>query len=487
VDRSYLFVAGLTLCALVLRVRGMDEGLYRDEFYTLVWTEGQSPTGVVRALANGLPGLPLENAPPLYFLLAWLSAKLGDATTWIRLPSVILGSATVPLVFLLGLRTVGRSAAIVAAGIVALSPFAIFYGVEARPYGTLMFLSVASALVLLTAVERDRPAWWAAYGLSLAAVLYTHYAGVFVVAAQGVWALWFHRERWRPVVAVYLGVMVAYAIWLPYLHSSPADFEALARQMGVTHWDALLTWITGIQEVSLDAMPGKLALVLLGAGVIVGLGARFRGGDRSPGALVLMLAVAAPLGSLVYGLVSVDLFLFPRNLIASLPFAALALGWALTPPDRALAAAAVALAGAAFAIGAAKTLEARFHRPDFPAVASLIDRRAGEHDRVVYSGSAFTPFVLADALAPYYESRHPKVIASLLPSSSRRPDTRQASLSESFARHDGVPQQVFLIQLADAAPGPPAPRVPGWEMRASDAFPGIASLTVDEYRATAAH
>ena len=42
-----------------------------------------------------------EATPPLYFLLAWLSAHLGDSLNWIRLPSFALGVATIPLVYVL--------------------------------------------------------------------------------------------------------------------------------------------------------------------------------------------------------------------------------------------------------------------------------------------------------------------------------------------------------------------------------------------------
>ena len=44
----------------------------------------------------------------------------------LRAPSFLAGVAAIPLVYLLGARTVGRAAALVAAAITALSPFMIF-------------------------------------------------------------------------------------------------------------------------------------------------------------------------------------------------------------------------------------------------------------------------------------------------------------------------------------------------------------------------
>ena len=75
-----------------------------------------------------------EKTPPLHFLLAWASARIGDPTLWIRLPSLLAGVALVPLAYVLGRDTVGRRPGLVAAAIVALQPYAIFYATEARSY-----------------------------------------------------------------------------------------------------------------------------------------------------------------------------------------------------------------------------------------------------------------------------------------------------------------------------------------------------------------
>ena len=46
-------------------------------------------------------------------------------------------TATIPLVYLLGRETVGRTAGALGAAVLAASPFSLYYGVEARPYATL--------------------------------------------------------------------------------------------------------------------------------------------------------------------------------------------------------------------------------------------------------------------------------------------------------------------------------------------------------------
>ena len=48
-----------------------------------------------------------------------------------------------------------------------------------------------------------------------ALVLYTHYTGVFAIAAQAAWAFWAGRERLRQVALANAAVAVAYLAWVP--------------------------------------------------------------------------------------------------------------------------------------------------------------------------------------------------------------------------------------------------------------------------------
>jgi 4-amino-4-deoxy-L-arabinose transferase-like glycosyltransferase len=435
--------------AFALRVRGMRDGFYGDEYYSLAEVGGRSFAGMLDAVANGAgQGSPLENTPPLYFVLAWLSARAGDPTTWLRLPSVVLSTATVPVVFALGLRTVGRPAALVGAGFVALSPFAIFYGVEARAYATLMFFGALSTLVLTRAVEADGHRWWVGYGLSVAALLYSHYTGIILVAVQVGWALSFHRPRWRPLVLALAGAAVAYAGWLPYVHSEPADYGVLATLGGFGYADATLQWLVGFPELSPEDFPGTLSLVLMGSGLVLGLlGAVLavvhRREDGTPGprlsstrVLVLALALVTPVFCLLYGaVVGNELFRFPRNLSASFPFVGLVLGLALTPPHR-LARLAVAVAGFGLGLAALRTLDDSFHRPDFPGVARLLDERARPLEPIIYFGAGFTPFELGDALRAYYERPH----------ALRGADTQQGSVASSVQAPGGGRRRFVVVQ-----------------------------------------
>ena len=458
-DWTYVAVALLTAAAFALRVRGIREGLWRDEPVTLAETEGKTLRGVLDVVANGG-----EYNPPLPFVLSWVSAKVGDPTTWIRVPSLVLGTATVPVVFLLGIRCLTRPAALVAAGFVALSPFAIHYGIEARAYGALMCFSALSALMLLLAVETGRARWWAAYGAAVAAVLYTHYTGILVIGAQGAWTLLMHRHRWRALLLAYLGAAVAYSPWLPHVHADPSNLELWALLSGWTRWDAFLQWAAGAPEVSPADLPGVIALVMIACGLAVGLIDTATNPRRYPlSSLIVVLALATPIGLLLYGH---NLFLFARNLSASLPFAALLVGWAVTPPRRVPMVTAIGLVGLGMGLGAAKTLEARFQRPDTTSVADRVDDRARAGDLVLHSGLGAHAYVLDQILRIKYARKHRVVVD---------PELSPADFEA------GNPRHVFLVQLKNSELVVP-PRFPLWEQLEHRTYAGFVPLSLTIYQ-----
>ena len=66
------------------------------------------------------------------------------AAVWLRVPSLVLSTATVPPVYAFGRATLGHSAGLVRAALIALSPFALYYAIEARPYASVARLARAA-------------------------------------------------------------------------------------------------------------------------------------------------------------------------------------------------------------------------------------------------------------------------------------------------------------------------------------------------------
>jgi mannosyltransferase len=394
----WVLVGLATLVGLALRAASFSDSLYADELSAYFVVTGHAVGEILDLVQSDQ-----EITPPLFFLLARLTQGVGGSTDSLRWVPMFAGLASIPLTYLLGLRTLTRRAALVGAAVMALSPFLIFYSTEARPYALLMVLCLSSTLVLLRALERRNRWWWAIYALLSCAAMYTHYTGIFVLASQAAWALAYHREAWRCIVGANL---VAALGWLPWLSSyradqdspgsavigllQPFDFEAFRTD--VLHWA-----IGHPFSFPLRDMPGDTALMLMGLGIAIGLVgiaiAIARGAARLPAegtVLIAILALSTPVLAGIYSAVSVSVFL-PRNLIASSPGLALALAAIVTAPTRrALWVPATALLIAGFAIAGTRMLEDDLHRPDYKGVAAFI----ADHD----GGPAVT--VDAPAVSP---------------------------------------------------------------------------------------
>jgi mannosyltransferase len=99
----------------------------------------------------------LNHHMPSFFLMLSPLIPLGDPQFWLRLPSAVFGALAVMLVFLIANRIAGRTAGIIAALIIGLSPTALAFSQEARSY-TLEMALILVALYGITRLAMDIPA-----------------------------------------------------------------------------------------------------------------------------------------------------------------------------------------------------------------------------------------------------------------------------------------------------------------------------------------
>jgi 4-amino-4-deoxy-L-arabinose transferase-like glycosyltransferase len=487
--RALLPVTGLTLAALALRLAGAGQSLFGDELFLYDIVHRDDVGEVLQRVHD------TESTPPLHFLLAWASAQVGDPTLWVRGPSLVLGTATVPLVYALGRRTVGVRAALVGAAIAAFSPFAVFYSIEARAYATLGFLSALSTLLLLIALERRRAWPWVAFGAACVAVLYTHYAGVFVVAAQGLWALSAHRAQWRRLGLVYAAVALAYAPWIPsYLvqrvDSAAVRIEALYPLDLESALHALIELFAGWPLVPLRELPGQPAVAVLCAGLLVAalaaIAQRARthrtarprdAGFSSPVALLIVLALATPVGALLYSLGPTSIYA-PRNLIPSMPALFLLAGALVTRPVTPWRGILTLLVLGPVLFGAVQALDSEVRRAPFRSAAELIDDQARPGDVVAYR-----PLLAVDRPSPLRTDltvhlRQPHRVV---------PVDRRPRLAWRLARPGGRVFSVALVRRGFPGPSrPPADLAGRFRPVESHLYPGAQRIGVVVYERSSA-
>jgi uncharacterized membrane protein len=397
-------LAAITAVAFVIRLTQMRQGLLGDELTTYSEVVGRSLSSVMTSVNTGG-----ENSPPLFFVLAWLCAKLGDPTVWIRVPSLVLGTATIPLLFLLGREVAGRSVGLIAAAVLALSPFSTYYGIEARPYATMAFFLTLATLALIKAVRSGSWWWWTAFALAALGAAYSHYTSIFVLLAAFAWALWSCRDRLLKPVAAGCAVVLFYVPWLSHIQGTLLFVINFLHPLTVHNvLTDLARPIAGHPDAPLSTIPTVPGLVILAAAAIAGLfilsvrrgEAPFDMGNTSERVLIVILAIAAPVGVLLYSVLKSDVWL-PRSLYSSAPSQALLFAIVLVAlPRRAMA----LIAGAVFvvlAIGTARTYSANVARPPYREIAAHLDAVAGPAQPIVTY-----PSLVGEGVRPYYRRRH---------------------------------------------------------------------------------
>jgi uncharacterized membrane protein len=155
----------------------------------------------------------------------WLDAA-GHSEFALRFASLWFGVLAVALLYRLGRRLgLGWPASIIAAALLAISPYAIWHSQDARMYSMSLALTTASTLLMLEALARGRWFSWLGYVGVTWLALHTHYYAAYVVMAQNVFvlgrALWAPPERGR--LPAWLAAQAATALlYLPWLLAARA-------------------------------------------------------------------------------------------------------------------------------------------------------------------------------------------------------------------------------------------------------------------------
>jgi uncharacterized membrane protein len=273
----YALLASIVVVAAYLRFTALNrQSLWFDEVDVVV--RAQQPLGRVlhTFVAAG------ENGPLYNILLALWVRMAGISEIAVRFPSAVAGTLSVPLIYLLGRRLAGASVGLLAAGLLAISPYHVWYSQEAKMYAIVVLLALASTAALVEALERNRGWWWVAYAATTTLMFYTHVVSVLVFAAQVLYALLTHRA-WRGRERSWL--LAVGALTLPYV---PIALWAVlviggrvpTWQPNVGLWDAMrilaIKFAINRYDMAIQEHAALLYALLAGAGVALLAARRLR-------------------------------------------------------------------------------------------------------------------------------------------------------------------------------------------------------------------
>lgn len=226
----WLLLAAITGLGLWVRIQQLPmEALWYDE--SVCFNHLDAPD-----LISFLTGLRIEDPPmvPFYFSLQYGWCLLMGRTVFVlRLLPVLLGTATIPAVYLLAQRVSNWLGGLVAATTVALGLSLAYYSQEVRPYALLVLLATLSVYTLMVAMETNRKVWWALHLACNVFLIWTHLFAVTVIAAESIYVLVWFRNRRHPVLfwARFHAILVLLlAYWVKGI--APEQLDAAASWIG---------------------------------------------------------------------------------------------------------------------------------------------------------------------------------------------------------------------------------------------------------------
>lgn len=187
--------------------------------------------------------------PPLFHLLLHFWMYLGHSEFGMRLLPVFFGVGTVYMTYLTAREFFGYKGALLAAFLLAVSPYHIYYSQELRPYSLSAFTGITVTYFLL---KRQ----FIEYAVLLVLFLYSVYLSPLLIAMHGIYIYLFdkaNRKQW------FYAVLVGLIFFTPWL---PAFLKQL--KIGTDLTRTLPGWSGAVSPQSLTSLPIVFSKFVLG-------------------------------------------------------------------------------------------------------------------------------------------------------------------------------------------------------------------------------
>jgi mannosyltransferase len=186
----------------------------------------------------------VDNVPPLYYLILHALGSWVDSDFALRLPSALIGVATIPVLYWIGVLLFNRRVALLASLFISLSTFHLWFSQEARSYSFYCFFYALSLLFLVrwSLNPANRLNWWL-YVSTSSLMLYSHstaliYFGTNVVVSFCL-SGWRESRQFREWLLAQALVVVLFLPWLSSFHDQSQNYRQSVI-LGPLHLSAIV-------------------------------------------------------------------------------------------------------------------------------------------------------------------------------------------------------------------------------------------------------
>jgi len=209
-----MIITLITLLALALRLVLANQSLWLDEGASWVLAS-LSPQQLLTASLG-------DFHPPLYYFFLHFWLPLAQGREWLmRLPGILVGTATVPLLYrLLTILQINKTKdkftlAHLAALLLALNPLHIYYSQELRMFSLSALFTLLTWHYLLAWLKKPGSSSGLFYIFTSILNLFTFYGAFLNLAAQWLYLLVYHRRRLGRFSLGNLLILFGFLPWLP--------------------------------------------------------------------------------------------------------------------------------------------------------------------------------------------------------------------------------------------------------------------------------
>lgn len=288
----------ILISGFLLRLLSLNQSFWLDEAINVMAVKTFSLSGLLTQY------IVADFHPPGWLVILWVWGKLfGFTETAARMPSVIFGTLTIFIVYLIGKNLISKKLGIVAALLLSINPLHIYYSQEARMYA-LAALAVAVNMLLVIKIIKGEKINLIFLIISNLGILISDYVAYFIFPAQFIFLLFLRKkEIFKKWLIALIGASIFFLIWLPFF----------LRQLdtGVIASSILPAWKLVVGGFDLKTIPLTFIKFIIG---------RISLADKTLYALVLMPVVSLFAFLLLKGIKSLDKV--QKNLLVS---------WMITP------------------------------------------------------------------------------------------------------------------------------------------------------------
>jgi uncharacterized membrane protein len=176
----YIYLSIIILLAFILRAFRLNfRSLWMDELFSV------SDTNPAYSLSKVWENHLFTTHPPFNYIIQWVWYKIfGYNDLQARIPPMLFGVLSVVAIYLLVTELIDKKTGLIASFLLAINIFHIEYSQEARSYSLLCLMSIVLFYFFIKSIKDNKIVWYLLLSGSGTLLIYTHYTGLFLLAAQ---------------------------------------------------------------------------------------------------------------------------------------------------------------------------------------------------------------------------------------------------------------------------------------------------------------